>query len=77
MALLNLNIRGRLILGFGVLCALLAIVVGITIVKVRAVNEATEPHRQSSCADRDDRKRRGGGGLRLAGLAARLADHRQ
>ncbi len=37
MAFLNLNIRGRLILGFSVLCALLAIVVGVTIVKVRAV----------------------------------------
>ena len=36
---LNLNIRGRLILGFSMLCALLAIVVGATIVKVRAVNE--------------------------------------
>ena len=41
MTLLNLNIRGRLILGFSVLCALLAIVIGITIVKVSAVNEAT------------------------------------
>ena len=41
MAFLNLNIRGRLILGFSVLCALLAIVVGTTIVKVNAVNEAT------------------------------------
>src|SRR3954468_14006760 len=42
MAFLNLNIRGRLILGFSVLCALLAIVVGTTIVKVRAVNESTD-----------------------------------
>ena len=42
MALLNLNIRGRLILGFSVLCALLAVVVGTTIVKVRAVNESTD-----------------------------------
>jgi methyl-accepting chemotaxis protein len=42
MAFLNLNIRGRLILGFSVLCALLAIVVGTNIVKVRAVNESTE-----------------------------------
>ena len=41
MASLHLNIRGRLILGFSVLCALLAIVIGITIVKVSAVNEAT------------------------------------
>ena len=41
MTLLNLNIRGRLILGFSVLCALLAIVIGTTIVKVSAVNEAT------------------------------------
>src|SRR5437762_2713754 len=42
MAILNLNIRGRLILGFSVLCALLACVVGITIIKVRAVNESTD-----------------------------------
>jgi methyl-accepting chemotaxis protein len=42
MAFVNLNIRGRLILGFSVLCALLATVVGITITKVRAVNESTE-----------------------------------
>jgi methyl-accepting chemotaxis protein len=41
MAILNLNIRGRLILGFSVLCALLACVVGVTIVKVSAVNEST------------------------------------
>jgi CHASE3 domain sensor protein len=40
--LLNLNIRGRLILGFSVLCALLAVVVGTTIVKVGAVNESTD-----------------------------------
>src|SRR5215217_611189 len=42
MASLHLNIRGRLILGFSVLCALLAIVIGITIVKVSAVNESTD-----------------------------------
>ena len=42
MSLLHLNIRGRLIFGFGVLCALLAAVVGITILKVQTVNEATE-----------------------------------
>src|SRR3954452_9501411 len=42
MAFLNLNIRGRLILGFSVLCALLAVVVGTTIIKVRAVNESTD-----------------------------------
>ena len=42
MAFLHLNIRGRLILGFGVLCALLACVVGITIMKVRTVNESTD-----------------------------------
>ena len=41
MTLLNLNIRGRLILGFSVLCALLAVVVGTTIFKVRAINEST------------------------------------
>lgn len=38
----DLNIRGRLILGFSVLCALLACVVGVTIIKVRTVNESTE-----------------------------------
>src|SRR5689334_16523485 len=42
MSLTHLNIRGRLILGFSVLCVLLAGVVGMTIVKVRAVSEATE-----------------------------------
>ena len=42
MASLHLNIRGRLILGFSVLCALLAGVVGVTIIKVRAVNESTD-----------------------------------
>ena len=42
VAFLQLNIRGRLILGFSVLCLLLAAVVGTTIVKVRAVNESTE-----------------------------------
>jgi len=38
MPLLHLNIRGRLIFGFSVLCALLAAVVGTTILKVRTVN---------------------------------------
>jgi methyl-accepting chemotaxis protein len=42
MRFFNLNIRGRLILGFSALCVLLAIVVGITIVKVRSVSEATD-----------------------------------
>ncbi len=42
MLSLNLNIRGRLILGFSMLCMLLAGVVGTTIVKVSAVSEATE-----------------------------------
>jgi methyl-accepting chemotaxis protein len=42
MPSLNLNIRGRLILGFSMLCMLLAGVVGTTIVKVSAVSEATE-----------------------------------
>ncbi len=42
MAFVNLNIRGRLILGFSVLCILLAGVVGTTIVKVRTLNEATD-----------------------------------
>src|ERR1700682_3047180 len=45
MAFLQLNIRGRLILGFSVLCILLAGVVGTTIIKVRSVREATDhPH---------------------------------
>jgi methyl-accepting chemotaxis protein len=42
VAILHLNIRGRLILGFSVLCALLAIVVGTTIIKVRTINDSTE-----------------------------------
>ena len=42
MTFLNLNIRGRLILGFSVICMLLASVVVTTIVKVRTVNESTD-----------------------------------
>ena len=42
MAFLQLNIRGRLIAGFSVLCLLLAVVVGATIIKVRTVNESTD-----------------------------------
>ena len=42
MAFLQLNIRGRLILGFSVLGVLLAAVVGTTIIKVRTVNESTD-----------------------------------
>jgi methyl-accepting chemotaxis protein len=38
----QLNIRGRLILGFSVLCILLAAVVGTTVIKVRTVSESTE-----------------------------------
>jgi methyl-accepting chemotaxis protein len=41
MSVLNLNIRGRLITGFGSLCILLAGVVSITMVKVHTVNDAT------------------------------------
>jgi methyl-accepting chemotaxis protein len=39
---LNLNIHGRLIVGFGILCLLLAGIVGTTIIKVRSVNESTD-----------------------------------
>jgi methyl-accepting chemotaxis protein len=42
VAFLRLNIRGRLILGFAILCALLAGIVGTTIIKVRTVSESTE-----------------------------------
>ncbi|HTF78652.1 MAG TPA: MCP four helix bundle domain-containing protein, partial [Bradyrhizobium sp.] len=42
MAFLQLNIRGRLILGFSVLCLLLAGVIGTTIIKVHTVSEATD-----------------------------------
>jgi methyl-accepting chemotaxis protein len=42
VSLLQLNIRGRLVLGFSVLCILLAAVVGITIVKVHTVSESTD-----------------------------------
>ena len=41
-ALVHLNIRGRLILGFSVLCILLASIVGTTMVKIRSVSEATD-----------------------------------
>jgi methyl-accepting chemotaxis protein len=42
VAFLHLNIRGRLVLGFSVLCILLAGIVGTTMVKVRSVSEATD-----------------------------------
>jgi methyl-accepting chemotaxis protein len=42
VAFLQLNVRGRLILGFSLLCILLAAVVGTTIIKVRTVNESTD-----------------------------------
>ena len=42
MAFLQLNIRGRLVLGFSILCILLAGVVGTTIIKVRTVSESTD-----------------------------------
>lgn len=42
MDLFRLNIRGRLILGFSVLCVLLAAVVGLTITKVINVSAATD-----------------------------------
>jgi methyl-accepting chemotaxis protein len=41
MPSLNLHIRGRLILGFGILCLLLGGAVTTTIIKVRTINEAT------------------------------------
>ena len=42
MSFSQLNIRGRLIFGFSILCILLAAVVGTTLIKVRTVGEATE-----------------------------------
>jgi len=42
VASLQLNIRGRLILGFSALCVLLAVVVGTTMIKVRTVSESTD-----------------------------------
>jgi methyl-accepting chemotaxis protein len=42
MSFLHLNIRGRLVLGFSVLCILLAGVVVTTLVKVRSVSDATD-----------------------------------
>jgi len=42
MSFLTLNIRGRLILGFSILCALLAGIVGTTIIKLHTVSEATD-----------------------------------
>jgi methyl-accepting chemotaxis protein len=38
---INLGIRTRLVLGFSALCALLAVVIGITVLKVQTVSEAT------------------------------------
>jgi methyl-accepting chemotaxis protein len=42
MSFLHLNIRGRLVLGFSVLCILLAGVVVTTLVKVRSVSDASD-----------------------------------
>src|SRR5215467_7591181 len=42
MAILHLNIRGRLILGFSALCIFLAAIVGTTILKVHTVDGATD-----------------------------------
>jgi len=42
MKVLHLNIRGRLILGFSVLCVLLAVAVGTTIVKVHSVSHTMD-----------------------------------
>jgi len=42
MAIMNLNIRGRLIFGFGSLCLLLAAIVVVTMIRVQTVNQATE-----------------------------------
>jgi methyl-accepting chemotaxis protein len=42
MSFSQLNIRGRLIFGFSILCILLATVVGTTLIKVQTVNESTE-----------------------------------
>jgi methyl-accepting chemotaxis protein len=42
MPILQFNIRGRLVLGFSVLCVLLAVVVGTTIARVSSVSVATD-----------------------------------
>ncbi len=42
MSFLQLNIRGRLIFGFSILCILLAAVVGTTLIKVQTVSELTD-----------------------------------
>jgi methyl-accepting chemotaxis protein len=42
MSFARLNIRGRLVLGFSILCILLAAVVGTTLIKVRTVSESAE-----------------------------------
>jgi len=42
MTFLHLNIRGRLILGFSVLCVLLTSVIATTLVKVHSVSEAND-----------------------------------
>ena len=47
MAFLQLNVRGRLILGFSLLCILLAAVVGTTIIKV--AGSTNPPIERSTC----------------------------
>ena len=42
MSFSQLNIRGRLIFGFSILCILLATVVGTTLIKVHTVSESTD-----------------------------------
>jgi methyl-accepting chemotaxis protein len=42
LAKFQMNIRARLIAGFGILCVLLAAVVGMTLIEVHGVNDATD-----------------------------------
>jgi methyl-accepting chemotaxis protein len=42
LKIFNMSIRSRLIAGFGVLCGLLAVVVGMTLIEVRGVSNATD-----------------------------------
>jgi len=72
---LQLNIRGRLVLGFSVLCLLLAGVIGTTIVKVHTVREATDRTVNLRVPTAMTASDFGGGRLCFACIAARLADY--
>jgi methyl-accepting chemotaxis protein len=76
MSFLHLNIRGRLVLGFSVLCILLAGVVVTTLVKVRSVSDVTDRTvsvRVPTAMTANDLV----AGVYASLVAAGLADHRE